>query len=355
MELTPRKQKLLSMIVERYVATGEPVGSKFLSAMFVTAISSATIRNEMAALSLEGLIEQPYTSAGWVPTPKGYRYFIDHLRPDMELSVQEKFRVDRVLAGQSGEPDSFLDACCSLLSDMTGCTALASTPSGGDAVVTGVQLVKTGTLSVMILLRNSLGVLKSRVILLGSEPDMDDIRLFYSIAANLFIGKQPEKLSKADVQTMAFSLEDRALTMSPLLSALCQMNRIDYAPKNFSNMPAQQSFNLPTSFDLYIIIDGINFAFSENLNSSLKIYDLYKKDVFRGQFLRQDFFQELIKILMTLDESLGKFRGGEKIIEKRVEVPAEKKSSALDEDDKKFLQSLDALAENRKMKKFSRK
>ena len=135
---------------------------------------------------------------------------------------------------------------------------------------------------------------------------------------------------------------------SPLLSALCQMNRIDYAPKNFSNMPAQQSFNLPTSFDLYIIIDGINFAFSENLNSSLKIYDLYKKDVFRGQFLRQDFFQELIKILMTLDESLGKFRGGEKIIEKRVEVPAEKKSSALDEDDKKFLQSLDALAENRK-------
>ena len=231
MELTPRKQKLLSMIVERYVATGEPVGSKFLSAMFGTAISSATIRNEMAALSLEGLIEQPYTSAGRVPTPKGYRYFIDHLRPDMELSVQEKFRVDRVLAGQSGEPDSFLDACCSLLSDMTGCTALASTPSGGGAVVTGVQLVKTGTLSVMILLRNSLGVLKSRVILLGSEPDMDDIRLFYSIAANLFIGKQPEKLSKADVQTMAFSLEDRALTMSPLLSALYDLALESEEPK----------------------------------------------------------------------------------------------------------------------------
>ena len=149
----------------------------------------------------------------------------------MELSVQEKFRVDLVLAGQSGEPDSFLDACCSLLSDMTGCTALASTPSGGDAVVTGVQLVKTGTLSVMILLRNSLGVLKSRVILLGSEPDMDDIRLFYSIAANLFIGKQPEKLSKADVQTMAFSLEDRALTMSPLLSALYDLALESEEPK----------------------------------------------------------------------------------------------------------------------------
>lgn len=129
---------------------------------------------------------------------------------------------------------------------------------------------------------------------------------------------------------------------SPLLSALCHVNRIDYAPKNFSNLPAQQIFNLPTSFDMYIIIDGINFAFSENLDSSLKIYDLYKKDVFRGQLLRQDYFQELIKNLMTLDESLGKFRGAEKNFE-----PAEKKSSALDEDEKIFLQSLNALAENR--------
>ena len=134
---------------------------------------------------------------------------------------------------------------------------------------------------------------------------------------------------------------------SPLLSALCHMNRIDYAPKNFSIVPAQQSFNLPTSFDLYLIVYGLNVALAENLGSCLKVFENNAANIFRGQSLRNENFQTLIQLLKALDESLGKFRGGEKIIEKRVEVPAEKKSSALDEDDKKFLQSLNVLADNR--------
>ena len=127
------------------------------------------------------------------------------------------------------------------------------------------------------------------------------------------------------------------------------MNRIDYAPKNFSIVPAQQIFTLPTSFDLYLIVYGLNVALAENLGSCLKVFESNAANIFRGQSLqREEDFQTLIKLLNALDESLGKFCAAEKIIEKRVEVPAEKISPALDEDDKKFLQSLDALAENRK-------
>ena len=130
---------------------------------------------------------------------------------------------------------------------------------------------------------------------------------------------------------------------SPLLSALCHMNQINHAPKNFSNVPAQQIFNLPTSFDLYLIVYGLNVALAENLGSCLKVFENNAANIFRGQSLRNENFQTLIQLLKALDEGLGKFRGGEKIFE-----PAEKKSSALDEDDKKFLQSLNVLAENRK-------
>jgi len=74
-----RRQAVLRAIVEGYVATSEPVGSKALSTQYSLGVSPATIRNDMAALEEEGLIAQPHTSAGRVPTDKGYRSFVDHL------------------------------------------------------------------------------------------------------------------------------------------------------------------------------------------------------------------------------------------------------------------------------------
>ena len=79
MELSERRQRILAAIVEQFIASGEPVGSKALCNLFELSISSATIRNEMAALAELGLIEQPHTSAGRVPSHLGYRYYVDHL------------------------------------------------------------------------------------------------------------------------------------------------------------------------------------------------------------------------------------------------------------------------------------
>lgn len=139
---------------------------------------------------------------------------------------------------------------------------------------------------------------------------------------------------------------------SPLLSALCQMNRIDYLPKNFTKMPVQQSFNLYTSFDLYLIVYGLNVALAENLSSCLKVFEGNAGNIFRGQSLRNEDFQTLIQLLKALDESLVKFRADEKIIEKRVEVPVEKivekpVEVPVDGDEKILLQSLKNLADNR--------
>ena len=79
MELSQRKQKILAAVVEQYIRTGEPVGSKALLNSLDFSVSSATIRNEMAELASMGLLEQPHTSAGRVPTNLGYRYYVDHL------------------------------------------------------------------------------------------------------------------------------------------------------------------------------------------------------------------------------------------------------------------------------------
>lgn len=116
---------------------------------------------------------------------------------------------------------------------------------------------------------------------------------------------------------------------SPLISALCRMYGVNLPTKNFSLSPAPQvTFNLPTSFDLCMIIYGLNVAISENLSSCAKVFDSNVKGIFRGRELSNEGFQKLETCLTTLDDAFGKFRAVEvpveKIVEKRIEVPVER-------------------------------
>lgn len=159
---------------------------------------------------------------------------------------------------------------------------------------------------------------------------------------------------------------------SPLISLLCQMNLKNYVPKNFKLTP-QQPFNLATTFDMYIVIDGLNYAFSESLDSSWKTCVPYKKDIFRGASLQENYLPELLTILFKLDDILGKFCSAERIVERRVEVPVERIVEkrvevpveriverrvevpverilpAQVEDDKDFLKSLNELCKSRQV------
>ena len=142
---------------------------------------------------------------------------------------------------------------------------------------------------------------------------------------------------------------------SPLLSALCQANRINFAPKNFQLYQKQGTFEIPTSSDLFFVVCGLYYAVSENLTSCQKIYEAHEEQIFCSKVLSQEYSQHLLGYLTALDDSFGKLftvkvveKPVEKIVEKIVEVPAPKQISAEpDEQDKTFLQSLNSLAADR--------
>ena len=102
MELTKRKQNILASIVDGYIRTGEPVGSKSIAEK--AGVSSATVRNEMAELTELGLLEQPHTSAGRVPSQEGYREFVDALMQPKTLTEAEKLTIDAMLAKSAFDP-----------------------------------------------------------------------------------------------------------------------------------------------------------------------------------------------------------------------------------------------------------
>ena len=106
MAMDARKQRILEAIVALYANDGEPVGSGLLANYFDMALSSATLRNEMAALTKLGLLEQPHTSAGRVPSTKGYRYYLDNLLDaDEQLPAAERQAIDDIFDDLDYEPE----------------------------------------------------------------------------------------------------------------------------------------------------------------------------------------------------------------------------------------------------------
>ena len=145
MTMDARKQRVLQAIVALYGLEGEPVGSSVLANYFDMAVSSATLRNEMAALTKLGLLEQPHTSAGRVPSAKGYRYYLDHLlTDDQPLDRVTRARVDAVFASLDHEPEKLAQGAAKALAAISGCTAAVSTPCAEDLCIAHYEVVQVG-------------------------------------------------------------------------------------------------------------------------------------------------------------------------------------------------------------------
>ena len=119
MELTERKKKVLRTVVDLYIRTAEPVGSKAIAAMPDMDYSSATIRNELADLTNLGLLEQPHTSAGRIPSPAGYRLYVDELMQSYRLSLDETKNLNQSMELKMQEFDKMLSQVGKLVSQAT--------------------------------------------------------------------------------------------------------------------------------------------------------------------------------------------------------------------------------------------
>ncbi|MBD5162547.1 MAG: heat-inducible transcription repressor HrcA [Oscillibacter sp.] len=134
MELTARKKQILKVVTERYIDSAEPVGSKFIAQAMGGAVSPATIRNELADLVELGYLEQPHTSAGRVPSPKGYRLYVNELMESRSVSDQEAAQINAALGGKMRELDSVIAQAGQMVSSIVSYPAYAV--AAGKASVT---------------------------------------------------------------------------------------------------------------------------------------------------------------------------------------------------------------------------
>lgn len=165
MAMDDRKQRVLDAIVVLYGSGGEPIGSGLLADYFGQSVSSATLRNEMAALTRLGLLEQPHTSAGRVPSAKGYRDYLDRLlAAGLEpLDGASRQKIDQLFAQMDMEPDHLAQSAARALSRMTGFGAAATTPKAEDQCIAHYEVVQVGRNAAAVLAVTGAGGVRTRV------------------------------------------------------------------------------------------------------------------------------------------------------------------------------------------------
>lgn len=173
-----RSLEVLRAIVEDYVQTNQPVGSKSLLDRHPLGVSAATIRNDMALLEEEELIVAPHTSSGRIPTDKGYRLFVEQIREMNSISKPEKKAIESFLNDQLSL-EELLQQSAKTLSQLTNSLALISYPSFGGGYVRHIELIPVNETRVLVMLISSSGQIQQSVALLASaisEELLQDIR-----------------------------------------------------------------------------------------------------------------------------------------------------------------------------------
>ncbi len=218
-----RKLRILAAVVDEYIMTGEPVGSKAIS-RYINA-SSATIRNEMAELEKQGYLEQPHTSAGRVPTYNGYRLYVDRLMTTSPLSDEEKQLLDDMLPDDVYSEEVLVQSASNALAKLTSCATFISSENPKFSVISKVEVIPTGKRMYVLLMITSNGKIKNRTCRLELDLTNEQLQYFSNYVKQNLEGVPVEVLSDEMLEKLETAMGTYLLTLSPLIKGLFDMSK----------------------------------------------------------------------------------------------------------------------------------
>ena len=222
MEPTQRKMKILEAVVEAYIRSGDPIGSKAICDVLDFNVSSATVRNDMAELVNLGLLEQPHTSSGRVPTELGYRVYIDDLMKPKPLDKKEQKLIKDTLDINSDTPERLLETAADILSRITGCAAVAASPPGENSLIRHIRFVQTGNYTAMAVVITSLGSVKPKLFRCDYMITPSLLEIFDKAVNDRLAGMPVTSVTPAFIQTTALSFGEMSMIMPNVLLAVSE-------------------------------------------------------------------------------------------------------------------------------------
>jgi heat-inducible transcriptional repressor len=188
MNLSERKKRILRAIIESYIDTAEPVGSKAIADSIGIEVSSATIRNDMADLESMGLLEKPHTSAGRIPSAKGYRLYVNELMEEHKLSLQETQRINEALHLKMQELDRVLDQAGRVVSQLTNYPSFALSSGMERVTIRRFDLLMVEHNAFIIVVMTDTNVVRNRLIRLPSDLTQAQLQMLNTLLNTTFTG-----------------------------------------------------------------------------------------------------------------------------------------------------------------------
>ena len=265
-----RKLRVLAAVVDEYILTGEPVGSRAVAARSGINVSAATIRNDMAMLEQLGYLEQPHTSAGRIPTYSGYKLYIEELMPSNSLSEEDKKILDGFIEADLSTTDAIIENASKALAELTDCAAVIKNISPQFSIITKVEVIPTGKRMYVLLLITSTGNVKNKICRLEFDLTHEQLEFFAKYMSENLHGVALDSLSGEMLEKLIEAMGAYMVTLTPLLKGVCEL---------------AQGFKS----------DEIKFTGEKNL--------LARRDIDAAQLVR--FFESKNEIQRLLDDSFS--------------------------------------------------
>ncbi len=236
-ELSDRKKLILKALVEAHIEGGEPVGSKYIVQNNLLSCSAATIRNEMAELEQMGYLVQPHTSAGRVPSERGYRFYVDSLVEQYAKTTREVVQINQLLKAKMAEIDQILDTASRLASTMTNYTGIAIKPKATSATMQKFEIVSIDENNFAILMITSSGVVKTKKVKTYSSFDAKQLRQLSDLMNETLCGLSADMITLPIIMDLESAMGDGAHLVNFAVKAVYEvMNELDGGEMRYSGI-----------------------------------------------------------------------------------------------------------------------
>ena len=249
MELTERKKKVLRSVVDLYIRTAEPVGSKAITALPDMKYSSATIRNEMADLTTMGYLEQPHTSAGRIPSAAGYRLYVDELMMDYRLSIDETKSINTAIEEKMQRVDKLMEKVARLVSQATDLPAISAASRKMSASVKRFELIYAGQGSFILVLMLPNDQVVNKLVRLPLNVEEADLKVL-SAVLNATMTETPLEDFTAELMDRVMRSAGAAASLVPVILDFAQETLKNQGSTNMAVYGQSRLLGLPEYRDV---------------------------------------------------------------------------------------------------------
>ena len=274
--LDDRKKKVLQAIVEEYINTAEPVSSNALITKYDLECSSATIRNEMAELEKKGLLDKMHTSSGRVPSAKGYRYYVDELLKDDNISLEEVKYISNKLETKVNEIEELTKITANTISEITHYTTVTIGPKAEEQIIQEIKFVLLGNRMILAVIMTDTGMVKETIIKFDEDINEKQVETLNYMFNNKLKGQPIEKIDKPLEEYLYQEMSDMVKVIKPIIEQIkkvlfeesevrLQGAKVELDLPEFNSLQVAKNFmNILDEKDL--IADMLNSGFAEDIN-----------------------------------------------------------------------------------------